>query len=248
MYKLKERSPISQKLTIYDFVRLWIDDCGLQELNQSQPFGFFSSGEWQSTPEDIENLMLKIGIQPKYTKTISFQFLTLLLSERDNEDSGFPLPIKTTIVKNKFINTSNVGFYLVGDIVDWLVVNLVDLEKQVMPTWARQYIDDKNSIEHRSRDSHLENSKMFNLKELPKFLQLLIKTHYTTNWKTSPDNKAIYKIAIDIAKNELKIPNTPELKGSGLNFIFPNKDDNDVKSMSRKLMDVLPKIIKPDNN
>jgi hypothetical protein len=248
MYKLKERSPIDQQVTIYDFVRLWFDDCGLQELDRSQPFGFFSSGKWQLTGEEEEKKILKFGLQPKYTKTMSFQFLTLLLSEITNDDSGFPLPIQTTFVKNKFINTSNFGFYLVSDIVDWLVVNLVDLEKQVMPTWARQYIDDKNNIEHRSRNSHLENSKMFYLKELPKFLQLLIRTHYTTDWKTSPDNKAIYKIAIDIAKNELEIPNTPELKGSGLNFTFPNKDDNDVKSMSKKLMEVLPKIIKPDNN
>jgi len=249
MFKLKEKKVIDQELTIYDFIRLWFDDCVLSDLDTNKPFGFFLSGKWKLTPEEEDKNILKFGLSPAYVKTDSYKFFSELFREINSEKSNFPKCKYTKTIPNDFIKTKGqqFEFYLVSDIVDWLSDNLAEIDLDVMPHWAKNYL----TVKYESQSMLLNydsDNEYIKIESLPKFIQLMIKTYLRTNWILKPDNKAITKIAIEVAKEDLNIPNTPTLKtGSGIGFLFPKKGDNSEESMSKKIMEVLPKIVKPNS-
>jgi hypothetical protein len=247
MFRFKEKKVIDQELTILDFVRLLFEDCELSDLDGNQPFGFFSSRKWSLSKEDVEKKILRFGLTPAYQKTEEFNFYLSLSNECKSEKSNFPQPKTTKRIENGYITPPIFKFYLVSDILDWLDENLDEINLNIMPSWAKNYLTTK----HESKNSLLNydsNVEYVKIETLPKFIQLIIKTYLKTDWSLKPDRKAITKIAIEIAGDELNIPNTPTLQtGSGIEFQFPKKGDNSEESMSKKIMEVLPKIIKPDS-
>jgi hypothetical protein len=177
MFKLKEKTIINQELTILDFIRLCFDDCALSDLSIDAPFGFFSSGKWRATPDEIEKKIHRFGIQPKFHKTESFLFYTLLSTEIRNGNSDFPKPKKTKFIPNKIFSGSRnqFEFFLVSEVVDWLEDNLDELGHSKLPDWAKNKVGITNK----------NVSDLVDINTLPLPLKLAVAAHLNINWDST---------------------------------------------------------------
>jgi hypothetical protein len=237
MFRFKEKKVIDQDLTIYDFVRLWFEGCELSDLNTYQPFGFFSSGKWSFTKEDIVKKLTKNSLIVDFKKSEEFKFFHHMMGEAQIEGSGFPKPIKTQSIPNKYISSELTKFYSVKEVVDWLKDSLDEFDYDELPDWAKRYIVEGSELFVTNNDV----SDLVDIKTLPKPLRLLVAAHLNVDWKST-------NLSTDAGKMQFKRKTEKFIveKAKEWEVYLDYKKGSHIIGVGSKNIEIITRWIKPD--